>query len=65
METNKDIEHNFNLNGMVVGDWFLGCYRCWFQMGIKVAAKPVCPECGNRLSILTVTQKDIDNIKSS
>ena len=65
METNQDIKHKFKLDGMVVGDWFLSCTHCWFQLGVKIAAKPICQECGNRLSILEVTQKDVDNMKAT
>jgi len=62
MKLDYNIEHNYDLHGMSVGDCFLGCNKCWFQLPPKTAAHPVCPECGNRLSILNVKGCDLTAI---
>ena len=59
MELDRDVEHNFNLEGMRVKDWFLGCNKCWFQLPVRVAGAPICPKCRNRLSILDVKEGDV------
>jgi hypothetical protein len=53
------INHNFDLTAMSVGDWFLGCSRCGFQLEAFTAAWPICPECGGGLKINQVTEGDI------
>jgi rRNA maturation endonuclease Nob1 len=56
---NKNIEHNFNLTDMCIGDWFLGCKECSFQLPKLAAAKNECPECGQKMNIYTVTSGDV------
>lgn len=60
MEPDKNITHQFNLAGMKVGDWFLGCRNCWFQLETRTAAKLDCPNCGKTMNIYDVTEKDIE-----
>lgn len=58
MEAHKDILHQFDLTGLKVGDAFIGCTRCWFQLPPGCVTVPEC-HCGNRLSLLTVTPIDV------
>jgi hypothetical protein len=51
--------HRFDLTAMSVGDWFLGCNRCGFQLEAFTAAWPTCPECGSGLKISQVTEADV------
>jgi rRNA maturation endonuclease Nob1 len=51
--------HRFDLTAMSVGDWFLGCNRCGFQLDNFTAARPICPECGSALKLLEVTEADV------
>lgn len=53
--------HQFNLEGLKVGDVFLGCRKCWFQIPAPVAAHPWC-RCGEPLFIYTVTPRDIAQV---
>lgn len=61
MDTMRNITHRFDISNTKVGDWFFGCPKCGFQIDFNAAAKPVCPECGLRLSVFTVTADDIQN----
>ena len=45
MNTNK-----FDLAGMIVGDWFLGCNDCLNQYEKNTACKPICDNCGSRMN---------------
>jgi len=58
MNLDKDITHNFNLTGMVSGDWLLGCNNCWYQLGKNTAGNLTCPQCRGRLSINYVKDED-------
>ena len=51
--------HKFNLEGMTVGDWFLGCRDCGHQLPKNTGAKPFCPECDERMNICTVEEGDV------
>jgi hypothetical protein len=53
-------DYLFNLSGMKPGDKFIGCTNCWFQYEVGTVGKGICPDCGERLSILTVTEEDIN-----
>jgi rRNA maturation endonuclease Nob1 len=56
---NENIEHNFDLADMCIGDWFLGCRECSFQIPKSAAAKTECPECGKKMKLYTVTSGDV------
>ncbi len=49
----------FDLTGMKLGDSFLGCAKCKFQLPPGVAAKPVCSDCNGVMRIYTVTEFDV------
>ena len=52
----------FDLTGASVGDWFLGCPKCWVQLETRTAAngtKYGCPECNGKMNIYDVTEDDI------
>ncbi len=59
METNKNVEHKFDLSGCEAGDTFLGCSVCHWQLPPDQATKPECSVCGNRLSLYSVTPSDV------
>ena len=49
----------FNLEGLKVGDTFLGCMDCFWRLAPGEACKPICPECGRRLFWLSVKPGDL------
>ena len=55
----KEIEEQLDLTGMEPDDWFLFCKKCLFQMSKNTAMQPMCPNCGTRLLIATVREKDM------
>jgi len=60
MEVKHNVmDHPFNLEGMVVGDWFLGCRECEVQLPTRAAAVPRCPNCNRALNTYTVTEQDL------
>ena len=59
MEPNRSVEHNYNTEGMKLGDWFLGCNKCWFQLPVGAAAVNECPICLMPLSVLTINKGDL------
>lgn len=61
MNCHKNIPHRFDLTGTKVGDWFLGCSKCWFRLPVNVAAKPVCPECRGDMQVYDFTPADLRN----
>ena len=58
MNKEKNIKHEFNLQGMNTGDIFMGCMCCWNQYSVGAATYPLCDRCRGRLSLLTVTEQD-------
>ena len=52
-------KYEYDLSGMKVGDWFLGCPECGFQLETNTAYSPICPICGRKMHVCTVTDKDI------
>ena len=64
MLINKNIDHSFDIRGLVVGDYFLGCKECWFRYDPDVFAKSICPRCGNvAMGLFDVTEDDILNLE--
>lgn len=59
MNTQRNIQHRFKLTGTKVGDCFLGCPACFWQLNPGEATRPVCPECGCALRLYDVTKDDI------
>ena len=51
-------KYEYDLNGMEVGDWFLGCPECGFQHDKNCITNNKCPNCQTNLNICTVTPKD-------
>ncbi len=52
--------HPFNLTGLKVGDRFIGCPRCGYQLSPEVAACVLeCPTCLGRLTDYRVTEEDV------
>lgn len=61
MRTLTNIQHNFNLNELSVGDTFLGCNNCWWRSNAGEVMKPICPGCGNKLNVYYVKKEDLKN----
>jgi hypothetical protein len=59
MDLDRNIKHKFNLKGLKIEDSFLGCNKCWFRHELHTGVKPICPECGNRMNLYYVTEKDM------
>lgn len=55
----------FILKCLNVGDSFLGCSSCGFQLEPGCIAKPICPNCQTRMSIFTVEDIDLENLNKS
>ncbi len=53
------LDHSFNLAGMKVGDWFLGCRECEVQLPTGAGGVPRCTNCDGPLNIYTVTAEDL------
>lgn len=52
--------HPFKLDGLNVGDRFIGCIRCGYQLSPEVKACVLaCPVCSGRLTDYTVTEEDM------
>ena len=62
MESDKDVKHNFNLKGLKINDTFLGCNKCWFRFAPHTGVKTICPKCQNKMSLFTITEKDINEV---
>jgi rRNA maturation endonuclease Nob1 len=60
MEDRKDVKHQFDLSGMSLGEWFLGCEKCWNQYPKNALAKPCCDRCGCRMNRYQIRQSDLD-----
>lgn len=60
MDLSENIEHHFDLEGLKLGDTFLGCNKCWFRLDPHTAANLICPYCKdkNRMSLFNVTEDD-------
>ena len=54
------MDHPFNLAGMKVGDYFMGCISCRVQIETNAVGVPQCPSCLQGLNRYTVTQADVD-----
>lgn len=50
MELAKNVRHQFNVDDLLPGDWFLGC-KCGYRLEKNVAAKNECPNCRSMMSI--------------
>lgn len=48
-----DQPHRFKLAGMKVGDWFLGCPKCWTQYPTNAAGATRCT-CGGTMLIYDI-----------
>lgn len=57
-----NVMHHFDLKGMKLSDWFLGCSHCWFQAPANSATKPVCPNCSKAMYIYDVKQSDLEEV---
>ena len=55
----KDVEHGFNLSGLNIGDWFMGCRICRFQLPARSVGANQCKHCLRGLGQFTVTEKDL------
>ncbi len=53
------VDHPFDLAGMKVGDWFLGCRACEIQLPTNAVGVPRCPNCAGALFTYTVTPEDL------
>lgn len=53
----------FDLSGMEVDDWFLGCPSCYRQFETMAVLNPICCDCGMRLNVYTITDEDIEATK--
>lgn len=58
MELNRNIKHHYNIKDMEVGDLFMGCNKCWFQIPPGSACKNECPNCDMQLMINIVRGED-------
>ena len=58
--TNRLPANHFNLDGLKVGDDFLGCPECGFRLNPGEAAKPDCPECRSQMLIYTMETYDLN-----
>ncbi len=58
MEVEKS-KHQYDLSGMVVGDWFLGCPDCGYQYEKLTACSPFCPICGVRMHHCVIQPEDL------
>lgn len=56
-----NVDHAFELQGMKLGDWFIGCQKCWFRFDANAAVIHTCPECHSQMKIYTVTATDLNN----
>lgn len=69
MTPTKNAIHEFDLCGLSPSDTFLGCAPCKFRLEPGEVSAPICPECGQRMGIFTMTEendplvKNIDEIK--
>lgn len=60
MEKLRNIKHGFDLSESIVGDWFMGCDRCWFKHENNCAVGDQrCPKCRKTLSVFDVTDDDV------
>ncbi len=59
MEARRVTDHPFDLAGMTVGDWFLGCRHCGIQWEKRAGGYPRCSRCDRGLNIYTVTEEDM------
>ena len=53
-------DHPFDLSGLLVGDRFIGCIKCGFQLSptVKVCVLE-CPTCLSRMTDYIVTEDDL------
>lgn len=51
--TTPNTPHCFDLAGMKVGDWFLGCPQCWNQYPPRAAGTTKC-HCGGTMLIYDI-----------
>ncbi len=58
----KNVPHNFNLAGMKVGDWFLGCPSCWNQYPPKAAGATRC-HCGGTMLIYDIKPENAAEVR--
>jgi len=54
-----EIWRGFDLRGLKVGDEFVGCEDCHFQLPVGVLSCQQCPHCLQDMYIFTVTKEDI------
>ncbi len=57
-DINHDVAHKFNLQGLSVGDHFLGCIPCQKIYAVNAVGVPQCGNCLGRLNRYTVTPQD-------
>ena len=55
----KSVIHKFDLSGMKLGDTFIGCRPCGFQLKVGYVGVNECRYCLNGMSYFTVTEDDI------
>lgn len=52
--------HPFDVSGLETGAEFLGCIPCAWRLDPGQVCAPVCPSCGERLSVFTVTKRRLE-----
>ena len=58
MELSTNVDHNFDLSDMKVGDIFMGCRKCGWRLNPGEVGYPECPECQGPAFIYKVTEDD-------
>lgn len=59
----RDEPHRFNLAGMKVGDWFMGCPSCWNQYPRNAAGAVRC-HCGGRMLLYDIKHHNAAEVRA-
>lgn len=53
-------KHPFSMVGLEIGDRFIGCIKCGFQLSPEIKACVLqCPTCLSRMTDYVVTKEDL------